>query len=87
MSPNTGADDLTLVTTNAVTILVQTMNFPTNASASVKVFINPRNSAQTVLNATFGQREHERRSLAGEFALYVSGPYRHPGARHLLTPA
>lgn len=47
VSPN--SDDFTLVTTNAVTIRLQTLNFPTNGS--VVVFINPRNSSQTTVNA------------------------------------
>lgn len=41
MSGSTGADDLSLVTTNNVTIKVRTLNFPTNGT--VTVFIKPRN--------------------------------------------
>lgn len=51
MSPNTGSDDLTLVTTNVVSIVLQTQNFPTNGT--VTVFIKPRNSSQTTLTAAF----------------------------------
>jgi hypothetical protein len=44
MSSGVNADDVTLVTTNAVTIQLQTQNFPTNGT--VTVYIKPRNSAQ-----------------------------------------
>jgi hypothetical protein len=44
------ADDVTLVTTNDVTIRLRTQNFPTNGTVSV--YIKPRNSLpQTVLTA------------------------------------
>jgi hypothetical protein len=43
-------DDLTLATTNSVTIQLQTANFPTNGV--VNVYIKPRNATQTVLQAT-----------------------------------
>lgn len=51
MSSDTQADDVALVTTNNVTIQLQTMNFPTNGT--VTVFINPRNAGQSVRTATF----------------------------------
>jgi hypothetical protein len=51
MSPNTSADDLTLVTTNSVNILLQTQNFPTNGT--VTVLVKPRNALQTTLTASF----------------------------------
>jgi hypothetical protein len=44
-------DDLTIATTNAVTIVLQTSNFPTNGT--VNVYIKPRNASQSVLPATF----------------------------------
>jgi hypothetical protein len=44
-------DDLTLATTNAVTIQLQTVNFPTNGV--VNVYIKPRNAQQSILQATF----------------------------------
>jgi hypothetical protein len=44
-------DDLTLATTNTVSILLQTSNFPTNGT--VNVYIKPRNSAQSILPASF----------------------------------
>jgi len=50
VSPNTGATDLALATTNVVTIVLQTMNFPTNGT--VNVYIKPLYSAQSVLSAT-----------------------------------
>jgi len=51
MNPNTGSDDLTLVTASAVTILLQTQNFPTNGT--VTVYVKPRNSAQAILTASY----------------------------------
>lgn len=52
MSVNVNADDVTLVTTNAVTIQLQTQNFPTNGTVSV--YIKPRNNgSQTILTALF----------------------------------
>ena len=54
MSSGVNADDVTLVTTNVVTILLQTQNFPTNGM--VTVYIKPRNnnSPETILPpATF----------------------------------
>jgi hypothetical protein len=44
-------DDLTIANTNAVAILLQTSNFPTNGT--VKVYIKPRNAAQSILQASF----------------------------------
>jgi hypothetical protein len=49
MNANPNSDDFTLVTTNVVTIRLQTLNFPTNGT--VTVFIKPRNAAQTTSNA------------------------------------
>jgi hypothetical protein len=50
MSSGVNADDVTLVTTNDVTIRLRTQNFPTNGTVSV--YIKPRNSLpQTVLTA------------------------------------
>lgn len=46
-----GNDDLTIITTNNVTIQVRTTNFPTNGS-TVNVYIKPRNAFQTVLTTT-----------------------------------
>ena len=51
MSPNTGADDLAIATTSAVNIILQTRNFPTNGT--VNVYIKPRNSAQSILTASY----------------------------------
>jgi hypothetical protein len=51
MSPNTGADDLAIAATSAVTIQLQTMNFPTNGT--VNVYIKPLYSAQSILPAAF----------------------------------
>lgn len=53
MSLGTGAADadLSLVATNAVTIQLQTQNFPTNGT--VTVYIKPRNSFQTTLTAAY----------------------------------
>jgi hypothetical protein len=45
---NTGNDDLRIVTTNVITIRVETQNFPTNGT--VQVYIKPRDSAQTILS-------------------------------------
>ena len=44
-------EDLTLSVTNAVTIQLQTANFPTNGV--VNVYIKPRNAQQTVVQAIF----------------------------------
>ena len=44
-------DDLTIANTNAVAILLQTSNFPTNGT--VNVYIQPRNAAQSILQASF----------------------------------
>ena len=52
MSPNVGADDITLVTTNTVTIRLQALNFPTNGA--VTVFVKQRNNVpQTTYQASF----------------------------------
>ncbi len=45
------ATDLTISTTNSVTIVVQTAHFPTNGVVSV--YIKPRNSANSTLPATY----------------------------------
>jgi len=44
-------DDLTIASTNAVAILLQTSNFPTNGT--VNVYIKPRNAAQSILQASY----------------------------------
>ena len=44
-------DDLTFATTNAVAIVLQTSNFPTNGT--VNVYIKPRNAVQSILQASF----------------------------------
>lgn len=51
MSSGVNADDVTLITTNTVTIQLQTQNFPTNGTVSV--YIKPRNnnSSQTIIPA------------------------------------
>jgi len=46
-----GQDDLTLATTNAVTITLQTFNYPTNGT--VNVYIKSLSAGQTVLPASF----------------------------------
>jgi hypothetical protein len=51
MSASSGASDLSVASTNAVTIQLQTQNFPTNGT--VTVYIKPRNSAQTTLTASY----------------------------------
>lgn len=43
--------DLTLTATNAVMVVLQTTHFPTNGT--VNVFVKPRNSAQSILQATY----------------------------------
>ena len=48
---NAGGDDLTIANTSAVSIVLQTANFPINGT--VNVFIKPRNSAQSILQATY----------------------------------
>ena len=55
MSSGVNADDVTLVTTNTVTVQLQTQNFPTNGTVSV--YIKPRNTgngngSQTIIPAT-----------------------------------
>ncbi len=44
-------DDLTIAKTNAVAIVLQTANFPTNGT--VNVYIKPRNAAQSIFPASF----------------------------------
>ena len=44
-------DDLTIGTNNAVAILLQTANFPTNGT--VNVYIKPRNGTQSILQAGY----------------------------------
>jgi hypothetical protein len=44
-------DDLTIGTNNAVAILLQTANFPTNGT--VNVYIKPRNGYQSILQAGY----------------------------------
>ena len=44
-------DDLTFTTTNVVSILLQTVNFPTNGT--VNVYFKPRNGAQSTLQASY----------------------------------
>ena len=52
MTQNTSADNLTVVTTNAVSIVLQTRNFPTNGT--VTVYLKPRNNGpQNTLTASF----------------------------------
>jgi hypothetical protein len=46
-----GQDDLTLNTTNLVTISLQTYNFPTNGT--VNVYIKSLSTGQSVLPATY----------------------------------
>ncbi|HVV01181.1 MAG TPA: hypothetical protein VHH88_07435 [Verrucomicrobiae bacterium] len=50
MSGSNGADDVTIATNSAVTILVQTQNFPTNGT--VNVFVKPRNAPQSIYTAS-----------------------------------
>jgi len=52
MSSGVNAYDVTLITTNTVTVQLQTQNFPTNGTVSV--YIKPRNnnSSQTIIPAT-----------------------------------
>ena len=45
------ATDVTIATTNTVTILLQSANFPTNGT--VNVYVKPRNAAQSILPATY----------------------------------
>jgi len=50
MNANPNSDDFTLVTTNAVAIRLQTLNFPTNGT--VTIYIKPHNANQSTVPAT-----------------------------------